>query len=282
MSHPIAVIQMVSGLDVETNLKALSGLVAKIDRPVKAIFLPENFAALGHANPREIGVLEESKTGPIRHYLASLARDHTCWIFAGTLPTISREVSAAGQYERVDPPRVRAASLVFNELGEEVARYDKMHMFDVEVNDNHGHYMESDTFEAGQSLACVDSPIGRVGLSVCYDIRFPELYRKLVLQGATSLTIPSAFTTTTGAAHFEVLMRSRAIENFCFTIASCQGGHHESGRKTHGHSMVVDPWGTVLAEAGVGEQVLLVDLDFDQLEDIRRNMPVDKQRKIFS
>ncbi len=280
MSHRIAVIQMVSGVDVGRNLTALSNLVATIDQEVEAIFLPENFAALGHSNPREIGILEDSESGPIRCYLASLARKRACWIFAGTLPTIAHEVGSGNQIELVDAPRVRAASLVFNELGEQVARYDKIHMFDVEVNDNHGRYMESETFEAGESLTYIDSPIGRVGLSVCYDIRFPELYRKLAIQGATSLTIPSAFTATTGAAHFKVLMRSRAIENFCFTIASCQGGDHESGRKTYGHSMVVDPWGTVLAEAGLGEDVLMVDLDFARLEEIRRNMPVHKQRKI--
>ena len=155
-----------------------------------------------------------------------------------------------------------------------------MHMFDVDVEDNQKHYMESDTFEPGKRLVCFGSPIGRVGLSVCYDIRFPELYRRLFADGALSMAIPSAFTRVTGAAHFEVLMRARAIENFAFTIAACQGGVHDSGRQTWGNSMVVGPWGDVLCRAGEGEDVVYARLDFEAQAQIRRDMPVDQQRRL--
>ena len=277
MIHRIALIQMVSGVEVQANLASLSRLIERAAQEgVEAIFLPENFATLGNPAPWDIGALEVSSTGPIRSAVADLARGSNCWIFAGTLPTISRPDGD----DQVSTPRVRAASYVYDSSGIEVSRYDKIHMFDVEVADNHKHYMESATFEPGETLACIDSPIGLVGLSVCYDIRFPELYRKLFVEGATSFTIPSAFTQTTGKAHFEILMRSRAIENFSFTIAACQGGDHDSGRKTHGHSMVVSPWGDVLAEAASGEDVIIAELDFGRLAEIRADMPVRAQMRL--
>lgn len=276
MKRRIAVLQMVSSMDVQTNLVTVSDMVMQAaGENVQAIFLPENFAALANADPRLIGVAEEKPSGPIRNSLSRLSRKSGCWIFAGTLPTTVR---ADGSL--VEPPQVRAASFVYDERGREVGRYDKMHMFDVDVADNHKHYLESETFEAGEELLCMDSPIESIGLSVCYDIRFPELYRKLLSLGARSLSIPSAFTEVTGKAHFEILMRSRAIENFCFTIAACQGGVHDSGRKTYGHSMVVSPWGEILAQAGLGEDIIIAELDFDQQDEIRADMPVHLQRKL--
>ncbi len=277
MNHRIAVIQMISTMEVDINLASVTRLVQKaVERKVEAIFLPENFAALANADPVLIGTNEATSSGLIRHYLSELSRSVGCWIFAGTLPTISRPDGTS-----VDLPRVRAASFVYDHSGSEVARYDKMHMFDVEVADNHKHYLESAIFEPGEQLVCVDSPLGMIGLSVCYDIRFPELYRQLFVQGAKSFAIPSAFTETTGEAHFEILMRSRAIENFSFAIAACQGGVHNSGRRTHGHSMVVGPWGDIIAEAGRGEDVIVAELDFDRLDQIRADMPVLKQRKLL-
>ncbi|MCZ6502512.1 MAG: carbon-nitrogen hydrolase family protein [Gammaproteobacteria bacterium] len=276
MKRRIAVLQMVSSMDVESNLATVSNMVVQAaSENVQAIFLPENFAALANANPRLIGMAEEKSTGPIRICLSRLSRMSECWIFAGTLPTTTRPDGS-----KVAPPQVRAASFVYDEHGHEVGRYDKMHMFDVDVADNHKHYLESETFEAGEDLLCMDSPIEPIGLSVCYDIRFPELYRKLFSLGARSLSIPSAFTEVTGKAHFEVLMRSRAIENFCFTIAACQGGEHDSGRKTYGHSMVVSPWGEILAQATVGENIIVAELDFDRQDEIRSNMPIHLQRKL--
>ena len=268
---------MVSGMDVQANLATVSELVMRAaDENVQAIFLPENFAALANADPRLIGIAEERSSGPIRHCLSGLSRKSGCWIFAGTLPTTLRPDGSL-----VAPPRVRAASFVYDERGHEIGRYDKMHMFDVRVADNHEHYLESETFEAGKELLCLDSPIESIGLSVCYDIRFPELYRKLFSLGARSLSIPSAFTEVTGKAHFEVLMRSRAIENLCFTIAACQGGTHDSGRKTYGHSMVVSPWGDILAQGELGEDIIIAELDFGRQDEIRADMPVHLQRKLL-
>ena len=270
MKGRIAVLQMVSSMDVQSNLATVTDMVQRAaNEDVKAIFLPENFAALASANPRSIGTAEEKSSGPIRKCLSGLSQTTGCWIFAGTLPTSVRPDGSL-----TEPPKVRAASFVYDERGREVGRYDKIHMFDVDVADNHKHYLESETFEAGEDLLCMDSPIGRIGLSVCYDIRFPELYRKLFSLGARSLVIPSAFTEVTGEAHFEVLMRSRAIENFCFTIAACQGGEHDSGRKTYGHSMVVSPWGEILAQATVGEDILIAELDYDKQAEIRSDFGI--------
>ena len=275
MSIRIALIQMVSSMEVEKNLHRLSQLVENAaSKDVEAVFLPENFAALASTNPRNIGSNEVDVSGPIRSYISNLARTFGIWIFAGTLPTTQRPDGSS-----VAPPRVRAASFAYDSSGAEVARYDKIHMFDVEVNDDQQHYVESRTFEPGEDVVSLDSPLGKIGLTVCYDIRFPELYRKLFVQGVRSFSIPSAFTAVTGEAHFEILMRSRAIENFCFTIAACQGGEHDSGRKTYGHSMVVGPWGEILARASSGEEVLIVELDFERQDEIRSAMPVHLQRK---
>ncbi|HKI74668.1 MAG TPA: nitrilase-related carbon-nitrogen hydrolase, partial [Pseudomonadales bacterium] len=228
MSHRIALVQLVSGRDVEPNLDRVESLVRDAAaQHVSAIFLPENFAALANPDPRAIGEAEATG-GRIRTAVAALARKTGCWIFAGTMPLAVRPDG-----RDVPAGRVRAASLVFDGEGREVARYDKIHMFDVNVDDNQRHYVESDTFEPGTDLVCCESPIGKVGLTVCYDIRFPEMYRRLYDQGVRSLTIPSAFTRVTGAAHFEVLMRARAVENFSFAIAACQGGIHDSGRETY-------------------------------------------------
>lgn len=276
MNRRIALIQMTSTMEVENNLATVSHLVQRAaGLNVDAIFLPENFAALSNPDPRMIGQNEDSPLGRIRKFLSDLSREVECWVFAGTLPT-----SARSGGDPVPPPRVRAASLVYDHSGREVARYDKIHMFDVDVEDDQKHYMESATFEAGEEMVCVDSPLGLIGLSVCYDIRFPELYRHLFVQGAKSFAIPCAFTEVTGGAHYEILMRSRAIENFSFTIAACQGGLHDSGRRTYGHSMVVSPWGDILAEGVTGDDVIVADLDFGRLDEIREAMPVLHQRRL--
>ena len=272
----IALLQMVSSQDVPTSLKAAEQLIlAAAKENVDGIFLPENFAALGNANPHGIGLAEATVDGPIRSFLASISKQTSTWIFAGTMPMAVR-----GDGSVVPDQRVRAASLVYDQNGVEVARYDKIHMFDVDVEDNHKRYRESDTFEPGDALSVCDSPCGFVGLSVCYDIRFPEVYRALRDAGSEVIAIPSAFTETTGEAHFEVLMRARAIETASYTVAACQGGIHDSGRRTHGASMVVGPWGDVIAKAGKGEAVIVADIDLSILAQIRADMPVHLQRKL--
>lgn len=272
----IALIQMVSSRLVESSLDAAARLLADVDdNGVDAIFLPENFAALGGDDPHKVGLRERDSSGPVRSFLREAARRAGCWIFAGTIPMASRPDGSP-----TAPGKVRAASLVLDQNGNEVGRYDKMHMFDVDVADNHGAYRESNIFEHGTDLNLVDSPCGRVGLSVCYDVRFSELYLSLFKQGAELFAIPSAFTETTGEAHFELLMRARAVESFAYTVAACQGGVHDSGRRTYGHSMVVNPWGEVVAQAGRGEAVITADIDLEELRRIRAKMPVLEQRQI--
>jgi len=272
----IALIQMVSSRSVELSLDTAARLLAEVDHgAVAAIFLPENFAALGSEDPYQIGIRERDESGPIRSFLRDAARRAGCWIFAGTMPLANRPDGSP-----TAPGKVRAASLVFDQNGNEVSRYDKMHMFDVDVADNHGVYRESNIFEHGVDLKLVDGPCGRVGLSVCYDIRFSELYLSLFKQGAELFAIPSAFTETTGQAHFELLMRARAVESFTYSVAACQGGVHDSGRRTHGHSMVVNPWGDIIAEAGRGEAVITANIDLEELRLIRAKMPVLEQRRI--
>lgn len=273
----LALIQLVSSQHVEQNLPRVQSLIEEaVADGAQSIFLPENFAALAHPNPHEIGMAESTKDGPVRRFLSDSAKSNACWIFAGTCP-----VATTPGGEPVADNRVRAASLVFDPRGEEVARYDKIHMFDVDVSDNHKRYRESDTFEPGTDVIAVDTPMGRFGLSVCYDLRFPELYRELFLRDVDFLTAPSAFTTTTGEAHFELLMRSRAVENCCYTIAACQGGSHDSGRRTWGHSMVCNPWGEVIGELGTGEGVLIVDIDSSLQAQIREDMPFRQQLRLL-
>lgn len=272
----IALVQMVSSKDVDRNLERAGVLIREAaSTDVSAIFLPENFIALASSDPALIGSNESTLDGPGRTFISSIAVETNCWIFAGTMPIATRLDGSI-----VKHGRVRAASIVVNNEGDEVARYDKMHMFDVLVDDNQQHYVESETFEPGHEITCIETPFGKFGLTVCYDIRFPEIYRRLREYEVRCFCIPSAFTETTGSAHFEVLMRARAIENFCFTIAACQGGQHDSGRRTYGNSMVVSPWGEVIARAGTGEKIITADLDYEQQDEIRKHMPVHMQKRL--
>lgn len=277
MNPRVALVQMVSSQSIEPSLQRAEILIrdAVAGNP-DAIFLPENFAALGSNDPQAIGLREQFSNGPVRSFLAEMAREAGCWIFGGTVPVGHRPDGRL-----VPDGRVRAASLVYNPSGVEVSRYDKIHMFDVEVEDNHKSYRESSTFEAGTDIVFVDCPFGRIGLTVCYDLRFPELYRKLFVSGVDMFTVPSAFTTITGDAHFKLLLRARAVENSCFCIAACQGGQHDSGRRTYGHSMVISPWGDVLGELGEGEGVLAVELDLASQAQLRKDMPFIDQCQIL-
>ena len=200
----------------------------------------------------------------------SAARDLRLWIVAGTLP-----LPPDGQPEA----KANACSLLIDEHGERVARYDKLHLFDVDVADARGRYRESDDYAFGQKIVVADTPVGRLGLTVCYDLRFPELYTALREAGAELITAPSAFTAVTGAAHWQVLVRARAIETQCYLLAAGQGGVHPRGRETFGHSAIVDPWGRVLAERPQGEAVLLAVRDAAEQADIRRRMPVVAHRR---
>ncbi|MCY1260265.1 2-oxoglutaramate amidase [compost metagenome] len=269
----IAVIQMVSQDDVLANLAAARRLLqqAAADGARLAV-LPENFAAMGRRDLAELGRAEAQGDGPILPWLKDTARDLNLWIVAGTIP-----LPPEGQPEA----KANACSLLVDECGEVAARYDKLHLFDVDVADARGRYRESDDYAFGQRVVVADTPVGRVGLTVCYDLRFPELYTALREAGAELISAPSAFTAVTGAAHWQVLVRARAIETQCYMLAAGQGGSHPRGRETYGHSAIVDPWGSVLAEQDKGEAVLLARRDAEEQAAIRQRMPVAAHRRFF-
>ncbi len=244
--------------------------------------LPEVFATLEGLSPlAEVGEIAHPAipslgATPLQDFLASQAAKHALVIVGGTIPLLSREDGSV-----IEDGRVRASSLVFNAQGERVARYDKVHLFDVQVSDAQAQYSESLSYEAGSELACVEVEGCQVGLSVCYDLRFGELYRQLVTLGAQLITVPAAFTAVTGAAHWEPLLRARAIENQCYIVAAAQGGKHSETRETWGHSMIIDPWGVVLDCVNTGEGIAIADIDLARVDDIRLRMPIAQQRRLI-
>ena len=270
----LAVIQMVSQSDVLANLQQARQLLEHAAAGgARLAVLPENFAAMGRRDAAAIGRAEAGGEGPILPWLKQAARDLKLWIVAGTLPL--PPVNQPGA-------KARACSLLIDEHGEQVARYDKLHLFDVDVADNRGRYRESDDYAHGEQVVVADTPVGRIGLTVCYDLRFPELYSELRAAGAELISAPSAFTAVTGAAHWDVLIRARAIETQCYLLAAAQGGTHPGPRETFGHAAIVDPWGRVLAQQDQGEAVLLAERDSSEQASIRARMPVASHRRFFS
>jgi len=279
----VAAIQMVSTPTIEQNLSAAARLISQAaEKGVELIVLPEVFATLEGLSPlAEVGEIAHPAipslgATPLQDFLASQAAKHALVIVGGTIPLLSR---ADGSL--IEDGRVRASSLVFNAQGERVARYDKVHLFDVQVSDAQAQYSESLSYEAGSELACVEVEGCQVGLSVCYDLRFGELYRQLVTLGAQLITVPAAFTAVTGAAHWEPLLRARAIENQCYIVAAAQGGRHSETRETWGHSMIIDPWGVVLDCVNTGEGIAIADIDLARIGDIRLRMPIAQQRRLI-
>lgn len=270
-----AVAQMCSGPDVNANLAEAEKLLAEAAATrVQLVVLPENFAVFGR---RDLHLIAEKGdgSGPIEQFLSAAARRYQLWIVAGTAP-----YATSGAGRSAPDGKVFPGCGVWSPTGEKVDQYDKCHLFDVDVADGVGQYRESNNFAAGQQPVVVPTPWGPVGLSICYDLRFPEYYRQLVQQGATLLTVPSAFTYRTGEAHWEVLLRARAIENQCFVLAADQGGQHDAKRRTWGHSCIIDPWGRVLAcreEESPG--LAIADLDFAAQRDLQRQMPVLNHRR---
>jgi len=282
MNHKVAVLQMVSTGEVHANLSAAARLIAQArEQGAGLILLPENFAVLDGGPLSHFAEAEGDQQGLLQGFLSKQARDTGVWLLAGSMPLSTRPGRAgAPATEPVPGGRVRPACLVFDPQGECVARYDKMHLFDVQVDDRQAQYSESRSFEPGSQVVCVDTPAGRIGLSICYDLRFPELYRKLLEQGAEILTVPSAFTSVTGEAHWEVLLRARAIENQCYVLAANQGGIHNATRETWGHSMIVDPWGRVVASVEKGEGVAVAEIDLNALHVLRGRMPIQNHRRL--
>ena len=269
----LAAVQMVSTPNVEDNLEQAESLIARAAaRGATLVVLPEYFPLMGAPEAQRQALREQPGSGPLQDFLAAAARRHRVWLAGGTIPLIGK-----------DTARSCSACLFFDPEGEQVARYDKMHLFDVEVEgDALGSYRESDSVEPGARVVTVDTPFGRVGLSVCYDLRFPELYRALGAQGARVLLVPSAFTAVTGACHWELLLRARAVENLCFVVAADQGGDHGGQRHTYGHSMIVDPWGNVLESLGRGSGVALAEMHAAEQDRLRRSFPVLRHQRLKS
>ena len=266
----VACIQMASGPNVGANLLEAERLINQaVRQEAGLVVLPENFAIMGQSERDKVDVREVEGEGPIQQFLTEQAARHGIWLVGGTIPLVASV-----------PDKIRASCLVFNDKGEQVARYDKIHLFDVDLVDTDEQYTESETIEPDDRIVVFDSPFGRIGLSVCYDLRFPELYRQLLDAGMEVLVVPAAFTAITGRAHWEVLVRARAIENLCYVVAADQGGYHLNGRETHGHSMIVDPWGIVLNSLARGPGVVSATIDLGRLESARRNFPSIQHRRL--
>jgi deaminated glutathione amidase len=259
----LAALQMTSGPDVAANLEQARGLLEEAAAQGAALAaLPENFSFMGLKDADKRAVAEADGSGPVQDFLGSTARRLGLWIVGGTVP-----LRSGGD------GRVAAASLVYDAQGRRVGRYDKIHLFDVDLPERAESYRESAHVAPGAQAVVVDTPVGRLGLSVCYDVRFPELYRHLSAQGAQLLAIPSAFTSPTGRAHWETLLRARAIENLCYVIAPAQSGFHPSGRETYGDSMIVDFWGRILKRVPRGRGCAVAAVDLPAQAGVRKSFP---------
>jgi len=268
--NKVAAIQMASGPNVNANLTEAGRLIGMaVNAKAKLVVLPENFAIMGLTETDKVNIREKDGEGPIQDFLAEQCVKHGVWLVGGTVPLV------AG-----DSNKVRGACLLLNDKGERVSRYDKIHLFDVNLPESGENYNESETIEKGDEIVVVDTPFGKLGLAVCYDLRFPELFRKMVNQDVQIIALPSAFTAITGRAHWEVLLRARAIENVCYVVASAQGGYHVSGRETYGDSMIVNPWGVVIDRLASGSGFVVSDIDLEYLKSMRRNFPVLEHRKM--
>ncbi len=268
----VAGIQMASSPNVASNLTEAERLIAiAAEQGAKIVVLPEYFCIMGVKDSDKVNVREKAGDGttlgggPIQRFLSKMAREYEIWLIGGTIPLVSNF-----------PNKVRNSCLVYNDKGEQVARYDKIHLFGLDLGTE--HYHEENTIESGDTVVVVDTPYGKIGLSVCYDLRFPELYR--AMGQVDMIVIPSAFTETTGKAHWEPLIRARAIENLCYVIAPAQGGYHLSGRETHGNSMIVDPWGVILDRLPRGSGVVIANINRDYQTSLRNSLPALKHRTI--
>jgi nitrilase len=262
----VAAVQLASGPSVPANLNEARRLIAMAAKQgAKLVALPEYFAIMGMQDTDKVKVREAEGSGPIQQFLADTAKKHKIWLVGGSVPLVAS-----------DPNRVRNSSLVYDDKGKLVARYDKIHLFGFEMGKE--QYSEQRTIEPGREVKVVDSPFGRLGLSICYDLRFPELYR--AMKDVDIILVPSAFTETTGKAHWEPLIRARAIENLAYVIAPAQGGYHLNGRETHGDSMIVDPWGVVLDRLPRGSGVVIAGINPEYVRRLRESLPALAHRTL--
>ena len=264
-----AVVQMNSCASIGTNLIAAKKLITRAAKlGAKLIVLPECFSILGDTSVYYVNreILGE---GRVQAYISNLARELRVWIVAGSIPIVCDK----------SPSNVYNASILYNSLGEFVASYYKIHLFDVDVTDSEA-YRESDYFYPGEQTVVAETPAGRLGMSICYDVRFPELYRNLLDQGAEIICVPSMFTAITGAAHWEPLLKARAIENQCYILAAGQSGYHnDTGRLSYGHSMIINPWGDTLGCCEIGEGVVVADIDLEHQAKLKQTFPSTQNRK---
>ena len=262
----VAAIQMASGPNVAANLDEAERLIEMaVEQGAKLIALPEYFPVMGAKETDKVAVREEEGKGPIQRFLANQARKHKIWLIGGSIPL-----------EASTQKKVRNSCLVYDDKGKVVARYDKIHLFNLDLGNE--HYHEEATIEPGKKIVTVDTPFGKIGLSICYDLRFPELFR--AMGDVDIIVLPSAFTDTTGKAHWETLVRARAIENLAYVIAPAQGGYHLSGRETHGNSMIVDPWGVVLDRLPRGSGVVIAGVNPAYQASLRNSLPALKHRTL--
>jgi predicted amidohydrolase len=265
-NFPLAAIQMVSTPSVEQNCVTARKLVADAAQAgARMVLLPEYWPIMGMRDTDKLAVAESGGSGPIQHCMATMAREHGIWLIGGTIPMQATEAG-----------KIRNTTLVYNPVGEQVVRYDKIHLFSFTQGDE--SFDEARTIARGADVTTFDAPCGKVGLSVCYDLRFPELYR--AMGDCNLIVVPSAFTWTTGQAHWEILLRARAIENQCYMLAAAQGGRHGNGRRTWGHSMLIDPWGEIKAVLPEGEGVVAGMLEPIVLRDVRSRLPALQHRTV--
>jgi nitrilase len=251
---------------VAANLSEAERLIeVAANQGAKLVALPEYFALMGFKETDKIAAREEEGKGPIQQFLKSMAKKHKIWLIGGSVPLVSNF-----------PNKVRNSCLVYDDQGKQVARYDKIHLFGLNLGNE--QYHEEKTIESGDVIKVVDTPFGKIGLSICYDLRFPELYR--AMKDVNIIVVPSAFTDTTGKAHWETLVRARAIENLSYVMAPAQGGYHLSGRETHGNSMIVDPWGVVLDRLPRGSGVVIAAMNPKYQASLRASLPALKHRII--
>jgi deaminated glutathione amidase len=263
----IAAVQMASGPNVEGNLHEAARLVTMAaEQGAKLVALPEHFAIMGMKDRDKVAVREAEGKGPIQQFLSDTAKKHKIWLVGGSVPLVASV-----------PGKVRNSCLLYDDKGELVARYDKIHLFGLDLGNEHFH--EEATIEAGSAVVVANSPFGRLGLSVCYDLRFPELYR--AMKDADIILVPSAFTETTGKVHWETLVRARAIENLAYVLAPAQGGYHVSGRETHGNSMIVDPWGVILDRLQRGSGVVIAGVNPQYQASLRKSLPALTHRTLY-
>ena len=255
----VAALQMASGPNIHGNISEARRLIEDaVEQGARLVVLPEFFSIMGLNDDDMVAAREQIGSGVVQSFLAEMARKHHIWVVGGSIPLVADA-----------PNKIRNTCLVYDEHGEQVARYDKIHLFNLDLGNE--HYHEAKTVEAGNQVVVVDSPFGRIGLAICYDLRFPELFR--AMKNVDIIVLPAAFTATTGKVHWETLVRARAIENLSYVIAAAQGGYHVNGRETHGHSMIVDPWGRVLDELPRGSGVVVAEINPAYQASLRASLP---------